>query len=82
MLPANCVHKLKAAAETKDPEVINDAIKLVKLLAPQYFFKTDNNGKDIDPKLANRVFHHMPCSTQWSGSYITNKKIPRNDYEY
>lgn len=82
MLPANCVYKLKAAAETKDPETIDAAIRLVKLLAPQYFFKTDSNGKDIDPALVNRIFYHCPYSMRWSGSYITNKRIPRNDYEY
>jgi hypothetical protein len=82
MLPANCVYKLKAAAETKDPETIDAAIKLVKLLAPQYFFKTDNNGKDIDPTLANRVFFHSPRGGQWSGTFITADRIPRSTYEY
>jgi hypothetical protein len=82
MLPVNCIYKLKAAAETKDPEIINEAIELVKLLAPQYFFKTDSNGKDIDPELNNRVFYHMPRGSTWSGTFITADRIPRNNYEY
>jgi hypothetical protein len=53
---------------TKDREDIDDAISLVKLMAPEKFFQT--GGKDLDPALARRVFFNEPFSAHWSGRAI------------
>jgi hypothetical protein len=53
---------------TKDREDIDDAISLVKLMAPEKFFQT--GGKDLDPALARRVFFNEPYSAHWSGTAI------------
>lgn len=52
----------------KDWEEIEEAINLVKLIAPEKFFKT--GGKELDPALAKRVFFNEPFSTHWSGRAI------------
>jgi hypothetical protein len=56
---------------TKDIQVINDAIVLVKCLAPEKFFREE---KELDPSLAKRVFVHQPYSAHWSGTALTNRK--------
>ena len=54
--------------QTKDIDDIDEAISLVKLEAPEKFFKT--SGKDLDPALAKRVFFDEPRSSYWSGTAI------------
>jgi hypothetical protein len=82
MLPKEYRQMISIAAESGEIGRIDNTIELVKRLAPQYFFKVDKDGKDDDPALKHRVFYHRPDSLSWSGTYITDKKIPRNDYEY
>jgi hypothetical protein len=82
MLPKEYQQMISIAAESGEIGRIDNTIELVKRLAPQYFFKVDKDGRDDDPTLINRVFYHRPFSFSWSGTYITDKKIPRNDYEY
>lgn len=53
---------------TKDRDEIDEAINLVRLIAPEKFFKV--GGKDPDPALARRVFYNEPFSTHWSGRAI------------
>lgn len=57
--------------QTKNMQHINDAIELVKSLAPEKFFR---EGKTPDPLLARRVFVHQPYSGHWSGTARTNKR--------
>jgi hypothetical protein len=60
------VFKLKG-----DTQIINDAITLVKELAPEKFFR---EGKEPDPLMAKRVIMHQPYSPHWSGDAITNRR--------
>ena len=53
----------------KDRDQFNDAIQLVKALAPEKFFHGDK-----DPRLESRVFVHQPFSGHWSGRALTNKR--------
>lgn len=82
MLPKEYRQMISIAAESGEIDRIDNTVELVKRLAPQYFFKVDKDGKDADPDLKKRVFYHSPFSFSWSGTFITDKKIPRNDYEY
>jgi|GEM_PF-3478318 len=68
---------------TRDLEEFNEAVNLVKSLAPEKFFKT-NDPRNPDLALERRVFFNEPFSTFWSGkainkyvrgSYITEKNI-------
>ena len=59
-------HRFK---ETNDREHIDEAIRLVKLLAPQHFFRDHK-----DPALLQRVFFHQPYSSHWSGTAIVLEK--------
>jgi hypothetical protein len=52
-----------------DPQIISDAIELVKELAPDKFLQED---KDL--LLAKRVFVHQPNSAHWSGTALTSKR--------
>ena len=82
MLPKEYQQMISIAAESGEIGRIDNAIELVKRLAPQYFFKVDADGKDADPALKHRVFYHRPYSMQWSGTYVTDKVIPRSNHEY
>lgn len=55
------------AAESKDEKIIDAAIRKVKHMAPTYFY-----GDAKDPTLKDRVFHHMPFSSAWSGRALTS----------
>lgn len=78
MLPYQLQHLLKLAAETKDPERIDNTIQMVKLMSPKHFFRVDKDGKDIDPMMRNRMFFNMPMSSHWSGDFVT----PRDEYRH
>lgn len=54
--------------ETKDRDELIEATNLVKLLAPEKFFKTGD--KNPDPALERRVFFNEPFSAFWSGTAI------------
>ena len=51
--------------QTGERHHIDDAINLVKSVAPQHFFQGDD-----DQNLKLRVFYHEPFSAHWSGTYI------------
>lgn len=55
--------------ETGNRDQFNDAIQLVKAMAPEKFFHGDK-----DPRLDSRVFVHMPFSGHWSGRALTTKR--------
>ena len=54
---------------TGDRRHIDDAIQLVKSVAPEHFYQGDN-----DKTLTKRVFYDEPYSAHWSGTYIRRYK--------
>jgi len=61
---------------TRDLKEFNEAINLVKLIAPEKFFKT-HDPRNPDPALARRVFFDEPFSAFWSGKAIHKYEGPR-----
>jgi hypothetical protein len=55
--------------ETGNRMHIEDAIQLVKSVAPEHFYQGDN-----DKTLTKRVFYDEPYSAHWSGTYIRRYK--------
>ncbi len=73
MLPQKYRQMLIAAAATKSFSKIEDAITLVKTLAPEYFISGDSPNRGVVPRLKSRADNFMIRNALWRrGEKIDN----------
>lgn len=65
MLPQRYRQMLIAAAATKNYEKIEDAIKLVKTLAPEYFIPGDSPNRGVVPRLKSKADNFTISNALW-----------------
>ena len=65
MLPQRYRQMLIAAAATKSFSKIEDAITLVKTLAPEYFIPGDSPNRGVVPRVKSRADNFMIRNALW-----------------
>lgn len=65
MLPQKYRQMLITAAATKSHAKIEDAIKLVKTLAPEYFIPGDSPNRGVVPRVKSKADNFMIRSAVW-----------------